>query len=97
MVEAPAPLRLELMNRFRRDRPDLSVFWFPAWLLRALSGPAKLLQRYVLGSKQPIDVAAAFASERYRTDLAAQVIARSNENAAASAAQTAAAGVASRA
>jgi hypothetical protein len=29
-----------------------------------------------LGSKEPVDVAAAFASERYQTDLAAQVIAR---------------------
>ena len=28
-----------------------------------------------MGSKEPVDVAAAFASERYRTDLAARVIA----------------------
>lgn len=78
MVEAPPPSRLELMNRYRRDRPDLGVFWFPAWLLRALSVPAKLLQRYAMGAKEPVDVAAAFASERYRTDLAAQVIERAS-------------------
>ncbi len=29
-----------------------------------------------MGSKQPIDVYAAFASERYRTDVAAAVIAK---------------------
>ena len=57
-------------------RPDLRVFWFPAWLLRALSGPLKLVQRYALGSKEPLDVAAAFASERYQTELAGQVIAK---------------------
>jgi len=76
MVEAPPPSRKELMDRYRRERPDLRVIWFPAWLLRLLSGPLKLAQRLALGSTAPVDVAAAFASERYRTDLAAQVIAR---------------------
>lgn len=81
MVEAPPPTRGELMARFIADRPDLSVFWFPAWLLRALSGPAKLAQRVALGAKEPVDVAAAFASERYRTDLAGQVIAKAGPSA----------------
>jgi predicted dehydrogenase/nucleoside-diphosphate-sugar epimerase len=76
LVEAPPPTRKELLDRYRKDRPDLRVFWFPAWLLRLLSGPLKLVQRVALGSKQPIDVAAAFASERYRTDLASEVITR---------------------
>jgi predicted dehydrogenase/nucleoside-diphosphate-sugar epimerase len=78
MVEAPAPSRLALMDRYRQQRPDLRVMWFPAWLLRAMSGPLKLVQRVALGSKEPVDVAAAFAAERYRTDLAAKMIARSN-------------------
>jgi len=52
------------------------VFWFPAWLLRAISGPLTLLQRYGMGAKQPIDIAAAFASEHYQTGLAEQVIQR---------------------
>ena len=76
MVEAPPPTRRELMERFRRDRPDLRVLWFPAWLLRALSGPLKLVQRYGMGAKEPLDVAAAFAGENYGTDLAARVIAQ---------------------
>jgi predicted dehydrogenase/nucleoside-diphosphate-sugar epimerase len=76
LVEAPAPTRRELVDRLRANRADLRVFWFPAWLLRLMSGPLKLVQRVALGSKQPIDVAAAFASERYRTDLAATVIGR---------------------
>jgi predicted dehydrogenase/nucleoside-diphosphate-sugar epimerase len=81
MVEAPPPTRRELMDRFRRDRPDLRVLWFPAWLLRALSGPLKLVQRYGMGAKEPLDVAAAFASEQYVTDLAASVIARAEATA----------------
>lgn len=76
LVESPPPSRRDLMERYRKDRPDLSVFWFPSWLLRALSVPLKLVQRFALGAKEPVDVAAAFASERYKTDLAGRVIAR---------------------
>lgn len=76
LVEAPPETRNALMNRYRSDRPDLSVVWFPSWLLRALSVPMRLGQKLLLGSAQPIDVAAAFASERYRTDLAKSVIDR---------------------
>lgn len=76
LVEAPPPTRRELADRFKRHRPDLKFYWFPGWLLRALGGPLKLVQRIALGSKQPVDVYAAFASERYKTDVAAQVISR---------------------
>jgi predicted dehydrogenase/nucleoside-diphosphate-sugar epimerase len=78
MVEAPPPTRRELLNRYRRSRPDLRVLWFPSWLLRMLSLPLKFAQRVALGSPQPVDVAAAFASERYSTTLAAGVIARAD-------------------
>jgi predicted dehydrogenase/nucleoside-diphosphate-sugar epimerase len=76
LVEAPPPTRRQLAERFKAQRPDLAFYWFPGWLLRALGGPLKLVQRIALGSKQPVDVYAAFASERYRTDVAASVIAR---------------------
>jgi predicted dehydrogenase/NAD(P)-dependent dehydrogenase (short-subunit alcohol dehydrogenase family) len=76
LVEAPPPTRRALAERFKAHRPDLTFYWFPGWLLRALGGPLKLVQRIALGSKQPVDVYAAFASERYRTDVAAQVIGR---------------------
>jgi predicted dehydrogenase/nucleoside-diphosphate-sugar epimerase len=74
LVEDPPPTRRELMARLLAERSDLRVLWVPAWLLRLAAGPLKLLQRATLGSKQPVDVAAAFASERYRTELAGQVI-----------------------
>lgn len=83
LVEAPPPLRRELLARFTAGRPDLRVMWIPAWFLRVVSGPLKLVQRFALGSQQPLDVAAAFASERYQTDVAARVIARSKTHAAA--------------
>jgi predicted dehydrogenase/nucleoside-diphosphate-sugar epimerase len=76
LIEAPAPTRRELIGRYLITRRDLRVFWVPAIVLRMLAGPLKFLQRVVLGSRQPVDVAAAFASERYQTDLAARVIER---------------------
>lgn len=78
MVEAPAPTRADLMDRYRALRPDLRVLWLPAWLLHLLTGPLKVFQRVALKSTEPIDVAAAFASERYQTDLAERVIAAAN-------------------
>jgi predicted dehydrogenase/nucleoside-diphosphate-sugar epimerase len=81
LVESPAPTRAELLARLRARRPDLRVLWFPSWLLRLLSGPLKLAQRFVLRSTQPIDIAAAFASERYRTTAAAAVIERAGPSA----------------
>jgi nucleoside-diphosphate-sugar epimerase len=74
LVEAPAPTRRELFARFRQSRPDLTVIWIPAILLRVLSGPLKLVQRIAFDAKQPVDVAAAFGTERYRTELARRVI-----------------------
>jgi predicted dehydrogenase/NAD(P)-dependent dehydrogenase (short-subunit alcohol dehydrogenase family) len=78
LVDVPSPTRAELMARFTRDRPDLRVVWFPAIVLRTLSPILKIVQR-LLTKGTPIDVYAAFAAERYRTDLAAAVIARASQ------------------
>jgi predicted dehydrogenase/nucleoside-diphosphate-sugar epimerase len=83
LIEAPAPTRGEIAARVAARRPDLRFVWVPALLLRLLSGPLKLLQRVALGSKKPIDVYSAFASERYRTSLAQQVIDRAGHTAIA--------------
>jgi predicted dehydrogenase/nucleoside-diphosphate-sugar epimerase len=76
LIESPPPQRRELVARLRGVRPDLRVIWFPALVLRAISPMAKLAQRLLLGSQKPIDLSAAFASERYRTDLAGAEIGR---------------------
>ena len=80
LVEAPPPTRRDLLARFTAHRPDLKFYWFPGWLLRALGGPLKLVQRCPR-SKQPVDVYAAFASERYRLDLALRTIERAGPSA----------------
>jgi nucleoside-diphosphate-sugar epimerase/predicted dehydrogenase len=79
LVEPAAPTRLELLQRVLNARPDLKAFWVPGWLLRTVSPLLKLGQRLVLGSAKPIDVYAAFASERYDGRLAASVVARARE------------------
>lgn len=83
LVEAPSPSRRDLLKRFLAVRPDLKAIWLPAVLLRMLSRPLKLVQRLAFGATHPVDVAAAFSSERYRTDLAALAIERAGKSGSA--------------
>jgi predicted dehydrogenase/nucleoside-diphosphate-sugar epimerase len=83
MVEGVAPTRGELVERLLSQRRDLKARWIPDLVVRLANGPAKLAQRMLLGSQKPIDVHAAFASERYDTTLAATVIARAGANSVA--------------
>jgi predicted dehydrogenase/nucleoside-diphosphate-sugar epimerase len=89
LVQTPAPTRGELVDRLRAVRPDLKVIWFPALLLRMLSAPAKLAQRWLMGASRPIDLYAAFSSERYQPDIAAAVIAKAKTSAVPPAARVA--------
>lgn len=76
LVEPTAPTREELLSRWLKQRPDLKGVWLPAFVLSVLSPVLVLLQRIILRGKTPIDIAAAFASERYDTTVAAQVVQR---------------------
>jgi len=89
LVQTPAPTRGELVERLRQVRPDLTIIWFPALLLRMLAGPAKLAQRWLMGASKPIDLYAAFSSERYQPDVAAAVIAKAKHSAVPAAARVA--------
>jgi predicted dehydrogenase/nucleoside-diphosphate-sugar epimerase len=82
LLEAVSPTRRELVSRLTSSRGDLRVVWMPAPLLRVVSSLLTLAQRIVLRGRQPIDVYAAFASERYDTSLAASVIGRAAAEAA---------------
>jgi predicted dehydrogenase/nucleoside-diphosphate-sugar epimerase len=89
LVESPAPTRGELVDRLRKVRPDLNIIWFPSLLLRMLSAPAKLAQRWLMGASKPLDLYAAFSSERYKPDVAASVIAKANHSAVPAASRVA--------
>lgn len=79
LVEPTAPTREELLARWLKNRPDLKAIWLPSFVLSVLSPLLILLQRILLRGKTPIDIAAAFASERYDTTVAAQVVERAGE------------------
>ncbi len=81
LVESPAPTRRGLVERLRERQPAHRVVWLPSWFLRLASGPLKLVQRWGMGSKEPLDFAAAFSSERYDTTLAGEVIRRAGASA----------------
>jgi predicted dehydrogenase/nucleoside-diphosphate-sugar epimerase len=78
LLEPDAPTRRDLVAKLRARRADVRIFWLPMWFLRVISPPLKLVQRVLLGSKAPLDIASAFTSPTYRTELSAQVIARAN-------------------
>jgi len=83
LLDPDGPTRRDLVKLLREQRADLSVMWMPMWLLRIMSPPLKLAQRLMLGAKQPLDIASAFANLKYRTTLAAEVIAKARGGAAA--------------
>jgi predicted dehydrogenase/nucleoside-diphosphate-sugar epimerase len=76
VVEPAPPTRTQLVSMWLERRPDLKVFWLPAWVLSAVSPVAVLAQRLFRPHATALDVAAAFSSERYDTTLVAQVLAR---------------------
>jgi predicted dehydrogenase/uncharacterized protein YbjT (DUF2867 family) len=76
LVEPEAPTRQVLLDRWLALRPDLGSVWMPAWLLAVLSPMAIGLQRVLRPKGKPLDVAAAFASEKYDARVAASVIAK---------------------
>lgn len=76
LVDPAAPVRVDLVERLRERRPDLGVFWVPLRALKLANPFLKLAQRLVLGSKRPLDVAAAFDVVAYDTRRAAELLAR---------------------
>jgi predicted dehydrogenase/nucleoside-diphosphate-sugar epimerase len=74
LLEPDPPTRDELVSRLKANRPDLKVIRIPSSLLWTGSRLAIVVQRILRPAKTPVDLYGAFVSERYRTDLAAEVI-----------------------
>lgn len=75
LVEVPATTRGDLADRLRATRPELRFFWMPFWLLKTLSLFATGLQKLLRPKHPALDLYAAFAAERYDTNVSQQVIA----------------------
>lgn len=80
LVEAPPPRRRELVDRYRAVRPDLRFMWLPFPIIKMLGWTLKLTLRVLKPGKSPLDLYAAFASERYDTSVAEKIIGRSRED-----------------
>lgn len=78
LIEPDAPTRGELVSLFLKDRPDLSVLRIPSPVFWCLSALAMLLQRVLRPGRKPLDVYAAFASEKYDSSLAGRIIAQAS-------------------
>jgi hypothetical protein len=76
LIEPDAPTRGDLLNRTLAVRPWLRPVWFPNWLMAIASPSAVVAQRVLMKSKSPINVAAAFASERYDSSKARELLAQ---------------------
>lgn len=74
LIEPDAPTRAELVSKLLKIRPDLRAIPFPLFMLRTLSPGLKLLQRILRRGQKPVDIYAAFSSERYNSSLAADII-----------------------
>jgi predicted dehydrogenase/nucleoside-diphosphate-sugar epimerase len=79
LVEAPPPKRRDLVAKLRDARPELHVFWMPGPILKLLSLMLKGTLRIMKPGKKPLDLYAAFASEKYDSSLAAKVIERAKQ------------------
>ena len=73
---SPTPRRERALALFLSNRPDLRAFWMPAWVLAVLSPMARMAQRILMPRSTPVDLAAAFSSERYDTTVAEGVVRR---------------------
>ena len=74
LVEPDAPTRAELVEILLKTRPDLKSMRIPAGFLWVLSPGLKLLQRIIRPGVKPLDIYAAFSTEKYNTKLAAGII-----------------------
>jgi nucleoside-diphosphate-sugar epimerase len=83
LVEPEAPTREALLRRWLALRPDLASVWMPSWVLAVLSPVAIGLQKVLRPKGTPLNVAAAFASEKYDARVAAGLIARGRATPAA--------------
>lgn len=79
LVEAPPPRRRELVQRYRVVRSDLRFMWLPFPIIKMLGWTLKAALRVLKPGKSPLDLYAAFASERYDTSLAEKIINKSRE------------------
>lgn len=69
LVEPKATTRADLVDKTLETRNDIKPFYVPTIVVKIASTVAKFVQKIIFPSRKPIDVAAAFSSEKYDTTL----------------------------
>jgi len=69
LVEPQATTRADLVNKMLDTRNDIKPFYVPTIVVKLASTFAKVIQKIIFPSRKPIDIAAAFSSEKYDTTL----------------------------
>jgi predicted dehydrogenase/nucleoside-diphosphate-sugar epimerase len=80
LIEPGALQRKDLIEKLFKKRKDLKALYVPSMAISVMSVALYGLQRVFLRSRKPLDIAAAFSSEQYKTDLAEQIIAKTSVN-----------------
>jgi len=74
LIEPNPSTRSELVSCLLEKRSELKVLWVPSFIVTIASPLLKLLQLIIRPGKPPVDIRAAFVSEKYKSDLVAEVI-----------------------
>ncbi|VAW73268.1 Putative oxidoreductase [hydrothermal vent metagenome] len=80
LVEAEAPSRSDLAKMNKGVRPELTNFWLFDPILKLISWTLKLILKLMKPGNKPLDVHAAFASEKYDAALAGEVITKARQS-----------------
>lgn len=74
LVEPESLSRQGLVAILLKERKDLKAVYIPVFLINLGSYALKGLQKIFFPTRKPLDIAAAFASEHYNTDLVKEVL-----------------------
>jgi predicted dehydrogenase/nucleoside-diphosphate-sugar epimerase len=78
LVEPQSTTRENLVKKILEARNDIKPIYVPTIVVKVASMFAKFMQKIIFPSRKPIDIAAAFASERYNTSQAKEIINRAS-------------------
>jgi nucleoside-diphosphate-sugar epimerase len=74
VVEPQSTTRKDIAIKILQDRSDIKFIYVPTTIVKVASACAKILQKIMFPSRKPIDVAAAFSSEKYDTTLVRNIM-----------------------
>ncbi len=78
LIDAQSLTRQDLIKKLLENRKDLKPLFIPWFIIRTISGVLYLFQKVINPKQKPLLIAQAFTSETYKTNLAAEIISKTN-------------------